>query len=417
MKQWFPAVISVLAALFLVAADGCGSDPNVEGAKLDLRNKDYERALDNINQALQSTPDNTEALYLKGDILSEMLPMVSDPDERSVYVSEMVRAYRRGVDLDPTWSSDVNRRLEIIYLTEFNAGIDVYDQAEQLPGRRRVQVFAESAQRFRNASEIFPDSGDAYINEAAAYYGAGQLTRAIDAYETALSLGHTHREIYIYLAKTYELLAEEGVASEEQPAYYGSMVRTLEAAMQSHPEDHELRSMLLNAYAFADLPEMALAFYERELPSERENKVFLYNYGTLMMREADYDGAISLLSSAVVLDSAYANAQFNLGAAYINKAVGVDAHFRAVDDTLQMQRATLPAFRRTQLEGQMQELAATRHELFHQAIVHLEAASRLLEDDVGEARDICRALYVAYAQTDQRSRAEALATCAGEAGY
>ncbi len=416
MRRWRPALVWALVALLLIAPDGCGSDPNIEGAKLDLRNKDYQRALDNVNKALQAEPDNPEALFLKGDILSEMMPSVSDKDEHAVYITELVRAYRHGVELDPTWDNEVNSRLHALYLTEFNIGIDVYNQAEQLPGRRRADVFMEAAQHFRNASEIFPDSGDAYMNEAAAYYGAGHLTQAIDAYETALSVGHTHREIYVYLAKTYELLAEEGVDLTERPTHYKSMVRTLETGMQSHPDDRELRSMLLNAYAFADMPEAALAFYAQEFPSERENRVFLYNYGTLMLHQADYDGAVSMLSMAVGLDSTYANAQFNLGAAYINKAVGVDARYRAVDDTLYTQSASLPVLRKSQLESRMEELAATRHYLFEQAIVHLEAASRLMEDDIGEARDICRALYVAYAQTNQRSKAEAVASCADNTG-
>ena len=408
-------LVCPLMVVILMAADGCGSNPNVEGAKLDLRNKDYARALDNVNKALESVPDNVEALFLKGDVLSEMLPEVIDKAERADYIYAMVGAYRRGLELDPAWPDEVNRRLYPVYLTEFNTGIEEYNKAEQLPGQPRVDAFAEAARHFRNASVIFPDSGDAYINEAAAYYGAGLVGDAIDAYEMALSYGHTDREIYIYLAKTYELLAEEWAEEHERPRYLRSMAETLEMGLNQYPGDHELRAMLLNAYVFTDQSDRALAFYARELSSERGNKVFLYNFGTLMLRQSDYDGAIAMLSDAVALDSAYVNARFNLGAAYINKAVVVDAEVRAVDDTLHVQRGDLPAFRVSRMESRMQELKQHKHDLFEQAIEHLEIARLLNEQQQREsgASDICQALYRAYAQINEGEKAEALTQCIG----
>ena len=403
-----------LLAIILLAADGCGSNPNVEGAKLDLRNKDYARALENVNKALESEPDNPEALFLKGDVLSEMLPDVLDKRERADYIYAMVGAYRRGLELDPAWPTQVTRRLYGVYLTEFNSGIDEYNRAEQLPGQVRVDAFAEAAQHFRNASVIFPDSGDAYLNEAAAFFGAGLMDDAIDAYESAMSVGLTDREIFIYLAKTYELLAEDWAENDERPGYYRKMAETLELGLDQHPDDRELRAMLLNAYVFADQAGRALKFYARELPSERENKVFLYNYGTLMLREADYDGAIAMLQRAVNLDSAYVNARFNLGAAYINKAVDVDANYRAVDDSLSNQRSQLPAFRISRMESRMEELQQRKRGLFEEAIEHLEMARMLIErqQNLGEVADVCRALYRAYAQIDEGEKAEALTPCA-----
>ena len=80
----------VFASFVLFGADGCSSDPNVEGAKLDLRNKDYDRALQNLETALQTDPDNVDALELKGRVIGEMIlgirdiaGMVISPEENS----------------------------------------------------------------------------------------------------------------------------------------------------------------------------------------------------------------------------------------------------------------------------------------------------------------------------------------------
>ena len=81
MKR-FPLLLALLFGGFLlIAADGCSSDPNVEGAKLDLKNKDYDRAMENIGKALESNPENAEALELKGQILQEQAFAVQDVDQ------------------------------------------------------------------------------------------------------------------------------------------------------------------------------------------------------------------------------------------------------------------------------------------------------------------------------------------------
>ncbi|MCY3488307.1 MAG: hypothetical protein OXH34_07685, partial [Bacteroidetes bacterium] len=101
MKRALPIMSWLLVILILVAASGCRSNPNIEGARLDLRNKNYQRALTNINRALENEPNNSEAFLLKGDILSEMLSEVSDGAERTGYVGELIGAYAQAVTLDP----------------------------------------------------------------------------------------------------------------------------------------------------------------------------------------------------------------------------------------------------------------------------------------------------------------------------
>ena len=73
MKRFPLLLVLLLGGFLIMGANGCSSDPNVEGAKLDLRNKDYDRALENIDKALQNDPQNAEAYYLKGQVLQEML--------------------------------------------------------------------------------------------------------------------------------------------------------------------------------------------------------------------------------------------------------------------------------------------------------------------------------------------------------
>src|SRR5690606_3707151 len=63
------AVAFVCALFLLTGANGCASDPDVEGAKLYIRNEEYDQALENLNRALAGNPDNVEAHALKAEVL------------------------------------------------------------------------------------------------------------------------------------------------------------------------------------------------------------------------------------------------------------------------------------------------------------------------------------------------------------
>ena len=409
MKYVQPTIILLIVVAVAAVSVGCATNPNIAGARLDLRNKDYSRALTNINEALGSKPNNSEALLLKGDILSEMLADVSDESDRTGFVGELTGAYAQAVALDPKNMTHVNAQLAILYNSEFIMGMETFRDAGLLAGKERAQRFTSAARHFRNASMMIPDSVNALINEAHAYYNGGKAQDAVDAYESVIALGHTDRELFIYLARTYELMALELGDPATQPDHYNQMIRVLETARELYSQDEEVRTLLLNAYAMSEMTSEALPFFEEIYPLEQDNQVFLYNYGTLLLRQQDYEGAIKNLSQAVSLDSSYVNALFNLGAAYVNHGVSVDKEFQEIADSLQ-DRLTPQVVSR--LQDQQAALAKSKAELFGHAITNLESAKSLLENDLEDTRSVCHALYIAYAQTNQRSRAEEVRICA-----
>ncbi len=411
MKRNLGAIGCLSIVLILASVSGCASNPNLEGAQINLRNKDYQRALTNINLALEAEPHNSEALLLKGDILSEMLPDIYDSDERTEHIGKLTGVYAQAVRLDPENSSQVTRQRTALYRNEFSLAMEAYRDADQLGGHERADRFMTAARHFRNASMILPDSVDALINEAHAYYSAGEVLEAAEAYESAIALGNTERKLFIYLARTYELVANELADPQIQPKYYREMVRTLKTALDNHPNDDEIRKLLLNAFASSDtMTAEALPFFEENLAAEKNNQVYLYNYGTLLLRQEDYEGAITMLSNAVVLDSSYTNALFNLGAAYVNLGVQAEQDYQAVENSLQSSGIGTQEIAR--LEAQKTELEQSKTKYFSQAITHLETARRLIETELEDPADVCRALYIAYSQTDQRSRAEEARFCA-----
>ena len=112
MKRISHLLFVACLALVMVAADGCSSDPNVEGAKLDLRNQDYDRALSNIEKALETNPDNSEALKLKGDIYLAQLDDTNDPAMRTQMTRDLVMTYERAAQIDPELQPEVSLQLQ-----------------------------------------------------------------------------------------------------------------------------------------------------------------------------------------------------------------------------------------------------------------------------------------------------------------
>jgi len=382
-----------VAGLLFIGADGCSSDPNVEGAKLDLRNQDYDRAIENLDRALEKNPDNTEALTMKANALLEKAFQTQDPGEHTAFIEEMVANYDRAAEL----GADVEQNVTIAYAREFERAVIAFNR-----GADDDSQFGAAAQYFGNAMLIRPDSAAAYTYQGYALLNSGDTEGAIEALEQGVENGETDLQAYLYLGELYRSSGR----SEDS-------VALLERAEEMFPGDPELQAHLLNSYQESGMLDRAMDKYQSSIETDPDNKTYRYNYGSLLLQSGDYDGAIEHLARATELDPEYGFAWYNLGAAYQNKAVGYNDQVVALDDQLREQRATMSSEQVRQMESDIDALIEQRRETFQQAIGPLERALALNEPAGEDVTQICVALYTAYVQTDQLDKAEGVAGCAG----
>lgn len=394
----FPLLLAVLFGFFLMGADGCSSDPNVEGAKLDLRNKDYDRALENLAIALEKNPENAEAHELRGQVLQDKAFATTDPDEHTELIEMMVEAYNRAAAIDPTLEGEITNRLRLAYHSEFNRGIQSFNKGNTNDDK---DEFGYAAAYFGNASTIQPDSAGAYVNQAFALIRAGNSTAAIAPLEMAIEKGENEPDTYIFLASLYDT------------DNAGKAVATLEAARDMYPDNADVQAQLLNAYQMAGQMDRAVEVYKAAVESEPDNKLYQYNYGSILLQLDDWDGAIMHLSAATELDPTYANAHYNLGAAYTNKAFELSNKINELDDDLRARRSDLSREEIDKIEAEIDALTEQRRSLFGEAITPLEQARQLTEANEGDVQEICRALFQAYAQTGDTEKAQSFVDCAG----
>ena len=383
MRRTFPFLSAVFAAaLLLGGADGCSSDPDVEGAKLYVQQEDYAQALTRLDAALARDPDNAAALALKAEVYRLQSAELTDAAERRALLTQLAEAAGRVHTLEPDNTDIVRTRLGA-WANEIQLGSGNLRAAQNDPAR-----VAQAVGAFENAVMVLPDSAAGHYNLGLAYLVQGTPAQAIPALERAIELGLADENAYVYLSRSY-LTADRGPDA----------VAVLERAQTAFPESQDIRAELLNAYAATGQSERALGAYDQAIAGDPDNALLRYNYGSTLLQAERYDEAIEQLRRATELDPSNSSAFYNLGAAYQNQAAGLQERMRDLDarDTATYDR-----------------LRAERDAFLEESIAPFESARRISTAAGESAVEVCRALFRAYTTLGRTAEATAAGECAGE---
>ena len=377
--------VALFCAVFLLAgADGCSSDPDVEGAKLYIRNEEYDRALENLDRAIANNPDNAAAHALRAEVLRLKADDLPQPAPRHPLYEQMVTSLDRATALDPA----LGERSGEATVTRMNAWAKEMNQGGNLlrSSGNDTTAAARAVDAFNNAVLIQPDSSASHFNLGLAYLVQGNTDAAVAPLRQAVSMGDASAEAYRYLGVAL-LRTQQGAEA----------VTVLEEGTQRYPDDDALRAELLNAYAATNQPDRAVQAYEDMIANDPENALLRYNYGSTLLQLGRYDEAVEQLTEAVRLDPSNANAHYNLGAAYQNQGFALNQ--RLSDENIS--------------DAEANEVRQQRDALFEQAVPHLVEARRLTEEAGEDATDICNALFQVYTPLGRIDEAEEAAECAG----
>lgn len=367
-------------AIALGGADGCSSDPQVEGAKLYINNKEYDQALDRLNESLATNPDNVEALVLKAEVLRLMggETPTAQVEKRTQLFQDMTATLERAAQLAPDDQSVIDGQLNA-WAYAVNQGNTTLRRADADP--------AEAAQYFRGAMDLQPDSMQGAFGLGLAELRSSNFEAAIDPLRRAVELAPEDANTHEYLARAY--LATDRAAEA---------VEVLETAQARFPDNADIRTTRLNAYAVAGMTDRAIEEYEREIAEGRatgeEEAMIRYNYGSLLLSARRLDEAIEQLRMAVELDPDNADAQYNMGAALQNKASGLAQQANETEDN-----------------AAANALIEERNHLLEEALPYLQASRSLAEGS--EETNACSALFQVYTQLNRIDDANAVAECAG----
>lgn len=373
--------VSLLLAVLVGGADGCSSDPNVEGAKLDMNNGEYDRAITNINEALTTNPDNVDALILKNEIYLRQYEAAAGVEAKRMFLDtkfdDMIATVRRAETLAPE-NTDVRDARLNVWALAVNAGNNIVRDADA--------DAAMAIPYLEAATELAPDSTQGFLSLGLAYFRTGDMARAVTPLERAIQIDENDPTLAYYYGRAL-LLADRG----------SEAVTALEAAQTRFPDDQDIQTMLLNAYTSTGQTEQALERYATAARAQADDPIIRYNYGALLLEAERFDEAIVELQAATRLAPDNEDAFYNLGAAYQNKAALVNARGNATED---LDAADV--------------LFDERDASLNMAVAPLmQARSLAAANPEASEQPYCEALFRVYTQLNRIDDAEGVAECAG----
>lgn len=382
-----------LAVFAAMAVAGCGSSsPGVKNAQTALEEEDYERALSDVERALENDSTNTEAYLLKAKILRERADTSLSPDEYTALHQRARDAEERALELDADLGASVQRRRAQIYEREWERGTLAYNRANK---NDRPALYRRAIAAFGTAGIVQADSARPLLNEAFARLQVGEKEDAIPVLDAYVERADPPSK------KAYKLLGQLYLGENDKRA-----ADLLDRATRLYPADQELQALRLNAYNRAGDADQALEAYRKQIEKAPNSAAYRYNYGALLLEAERYADAVAQLDSAVALRPSHVGSQYNLGAAYVNAALARDDSIAALEA-----RGT-PELADTTMQ-RIDSLARRRTQLLRKAIPPLERARTMSGADSPLQQDACRALMVAYVQTDRPTRAAQVESCTG----
>ncbi len=394
------ALFLCVGGFVLAGMLGCSSSgPQVGEVESTL---DREDQIQEAERQIAEDSTDLDAYFLKARLLRQKADSSVEPEKYIDLYRQAWELEEKAIAIAPEVRPDVERVREKVYTREKERGEKAYNRG----GKN------EDPALFRRAIGFFGAAGVTQVDSAAAVRGegysrlrVGQRNKAQPVLEEYVERADTvERRVYRMLGQLY---VSNGDIEKAQTL--------LDQGIRTYPNDQSLQALRLNAYNRAGDLDEALAAYREQVERTPDRATYRYNYGSLLLKANRYGEAIKQLDKAIALEAGNAEGQYNLGAAYLNAALARDDSIAAIEQDSSIVQGTLSA------AEYIDRLAEKRQELFEQAISPLERArgiaeekQRLQRKDLMQIRqDACRALLVAYVQTDRPNRAAKVENCTG----
>ena len=312
---------SLVAMVLGLMAFQCSST-ELTSAKMYINNNNYAKAKESLNNEIEKNPANEEALYLMGFISGE------EGD-----IKTMIEYFDRASKAGKQFEEDIKKNRTYHWATSFNKGVAFYNRASKVSNTDSTKSFLNlAAQQFKNATLCEPDSVITYENLAYAYITLGQNDNAVAPLEKLIELKGS-AENYAMLGELYlnegidsynvYLTSQNMQDSVTAFRFYDKSIDVLEKGRVQYPNNGDILLILSNAYINANKIDVAKDAFKAGVEQEPENKYYRYNYGVLLLNDADYEGAETQFKKAIEIDPEYTNAIYNLGVTYFRWGVAL----------------------------------------------------------------------------------------------
>jgi len=284
MKKAAAGILIVAFAAGVLVLSGCQTK-EVTSAKVYIQQDDWDKAIEQLEQAVKLYPNDPEAHYLLG----EGYAVKGD-------FEGMNREFEASLAISPKFEQQIKASREKYWVRAFNNGVNKFN----------AQAYEEAAKDFLTATIVDPSRAEAYVNAATAYLVLDSLNKAVEIVESGLDHAPDDPKL-LALAGDLYLRAQR----------FDDAIAVLQKAVEKDPTNATAVANLARAYHSAGKGELALETYKKALAADSTNTDLIFNMALLYFDAKDYDKAIESFKKVLEKNPDDYEANWRLGVTYL----------------------------------------------------------------------------------------------------
>jgi len=335
--------------------------------QLDLAKK----AIDEASQDAKTSID-AKTWFYRGNIYYDIAVSTNedyrklDPDPFGVAFQSYMKA--KELDAKNEFAADILKYTVAIGEGYYNQGVINYNE----------EKFKDAALNFEKAFNIGKSVNmidtSALVNAAVAATQGNELQMSKQYYQQLISMGVQKPDIYASLSEIYKAEGDTAMA-----------LQTVVKGRELFPGDFNLLIAETNIFLSSDEKEKAKGNLESALEIDNTNPSIFFAVGTIYDQMGDIDKAVGAYENALKLNPEYFEANYNLGALYVNQAADIldKANDLPLDAVAEYDAAKKKA-----------------DEMLEKSLPYLEKALELMPDDTNTMVSL-KEIYTRLGMTDK----------------
>ncbi len=306
MRKFYSLLVIGLVILMVgVLLYGCRSK-EVESALIYInQQKDWEKAMEQLQLAVQINPGDLEAHVLMVEGYGTFGDYEKMVDE--IEIAEKLMA----TTPNPKFQNNINASRDKFWRISFNNGVK----------NAKVDSLMAAKENFEKSILIDAKRPEAYKNLAYVNIRLEKYDEAIKIYEEAIKINPKDTEALISVSNLY--------FSTKQ---YEKCIEVCDKILAIEPENVDATAQKAMSYDFLNESEKAFQAYEEALAKDPNNKDLIFNLGRLYYQKKNYDKAIEYFQQVLSSTPDDFEANINIGNAYLLVADSVIKKYRDMDD-------------------------------------------------------------------------------------
>lgn len=304
--------LSVIFILLFAIGTAFGQKENVKEANSNLKKGQLDKALQSIEPAISdpSTMNDPKTWFYRGNIYLQ-IHMSDKPEYKSLdpnAISKAYESYDKMLELDQKkqYYTEALQNLLIVSEQLYNQGVEQFTS----------ENFSAAVESFEKAAKVNETFGNtdtlSLFNAGLAAENANDNAKAIKHYTKVLELNYPQPLIYNSLSNIY--LAEKDTLKA---------FATIEEGRAKYPDDFNLLIAQTNLYLTSGRTDKAMSNLTEAIKKDPTNPTIYYAVGVNYATMGNIAEAEKAYLKAVELKPDYFEANYNLGALYVNRAAEI----------------------------------------------------------------------------------------------